>query len=144
MNDLHSNIRVKHALTPAAVGTTGTGRSSDIIDRQGWGGVEFAIHYGTFTTTGGSVAIVVLEGDVTGTMTSVADVDLQGTEALAGLAGQATTRTSGVGLNVGKRIGYKGDQRYVQIVEIPAAATTGIVGITAILHNPNVAPTSNP
>lgn len=144
MNDLFSNVRVVHALSPSAVGTTGTGQSSDIIDRQGWGGVMFAIHYGTFTTTGGTVAITVFEGDATGSMTSVADADLNGTEALAGLAAQATTRTSGTGLNVGKRIGYKGDQRYVQIKEVPAAAATGIIGITAILHDPNNAPTSNP
>jgi len=144
MNDLHNNVRVVHALAPAAAGTTGTGRSSDILDRQGWGGVEFGIHYGAATTTGYSVAITVLEGDTTGAMTSVADADLLGTEVLAGLAAQATARTSGTGLNVGKRIGYRGDQRYVQIKEVPAAAATGIVGITAILHNPNNAPTSNP
>ena len=142
MNDLHGNVLVKHALSPAAAGVTGTGRSSDIIDRRGYNGVLFDIHYGTAAATGYAVAITVLEGDATGSMTSVADADLQGTEALAGLAVQATARTSGTGQNVCKKIGYRGDCRYVQIKEVPTGAATGIVGVTAILHNPHVAPVS--
>ena len=142
MNDLYNNVLVKHALSPAAAGTTGTGRSSDIIDRRGYNGVLFDIHYGAATTTGYSVAITVLEGDATGTMTSVADADLLGTEAAAALAAQATTRTDGTGKNVCKKIGYRGDCRYVQIKEVPAGAATGIVGVTAILHNPHIAPVS--
>lgn len=142
MNDLHNNVRFVHALAPAAYGTTGTGRSSDILDRQGWGGVEFCVHYGVTVVTDASVAITVLEGDTTGAMTSVADADLLGTEALAGLA--AAVRTSGTSMMIGKRIGYKGDQRYVQIKEVPTGGATGIVGIGAVLHNPNNAPTSNP
>jgi len=140
--DLHNNVEVSHVLTPAAAGTTGTGRASDILDRQGYGGVEFLIHYGVAAATGYAVSILVAEGDVTGTMTSVADASLLGTEALAGLAVQATTRTSGTGLNVAKKIGYVGNKRYVQITEVPTGAATGIVGIAAVMYNPHVAPVS--
>jgi hypothetical protein len=88
--------------------------------------------------------VTVLEGDVTGTLTSVADADLRGTETLAGLAAQATARTSGTGKNVTKRIGYVGKKRYVTVKEVPAAAATGIMGVVAVLYNPSVAPTANP
>jgi hypothetical protein len=75
-------------------------------------------------------------------MTSVADADLIGTEALAGIA--AGARTSGTGKNVTKRIGYKGSKKYVQC-GIKSTATAGtLVGITALLHSPRVSPTANP
>jgi hypothetical protein len=144
MLDLHNKIVIDHALTPAAAGTTGTGRSSDIIDRKGYDGVEFAMHYGVAAATGYAVAVIVKEGDATGAMTSVADADLLGTEALAGLAIQATSRTSGVGQNVAKRIGYKGLKRYVQVDMVNTGAATGITGATIMLYNPEAAPTTNP
>jgi hypothetical protein len=144
MNDLHNSMRTARVLSPAAAGTTGTGRTGTIIDRADYGGVEFIMDYGAATTTGYAVAVTVLEGDVTGTMTSVADADLLGTEALAGLAVEATARTSGVGKNVTKRVGYKGACRYVTVKEVPTGAATGIVGCVAILHNPKVIPTANP
>ncbi len=144
MNDLHNNCRQTQVLAGAAAGTTGTGRTGTIIDRQDYGGVEFLVSYGAATTTGYAVAITMLEGDVTGTMTSVADANMLGTEALAGMAVQATTRTAGTGKDVTKRVGYKGSKRYVTIKEVPTGAATGIVGCDAVLHSPKVAPTANP
>ena len=80
-------------------------------------------------------------------LTSVADGDLLGTETLAGLpvADTTGTRTSAVTQNVVKRIGYKGNKRYVQCSlasETVTAAT--IVAITALLHSPTLAPIANP
>ena len=46
-------------------------------------------------------------------MTSIADADLIGTEAMAGIAA-GTPRTSGSNKNVSKRLGYRGKKRYVQ------------------------------
>ena len=83
---------------------------------------------------------------MTGTLTSVADSDLLGTETLAGIG--LVARTSGSGKNVTKRIGYKGTKRYVTafIGTVSSAVVTvaNIFGIAAVLHSPNVAPTSNP
>jgi hypothetical protein len=88
--------------------------------------------------------MVALEGDVTGTMTSVADADLLGTEALASLLA-TTPRTSGVSKNVHKRVGYKGIKRYVRVDAIQTGVTSvGCIDVAAILFNPNVAPTANP
>ena len=143
MKDLHNNTRTKTVIAPVAIGANAT-KTGTIIDRQGYGGVEFLAAYGAVTTTGTVVTLVVKEGDVTGTLTSVADADLLGTEALASLPA-ATPRTSGSTSNVTKRIGYKGQKRYVQVNAVQTGVTSvGCVGITALLHSPGNAPTANP
>lgn len=140
--DIHNNIKAVHALSPQAAGTTGTGLSSDIVDRKGYEGVEIIVHHGTSVATDYANTLVVLEGDTTGAMTSVADADLIGTEAGASLPVQATARTSGAGLNVAKRIGYKGRKRYVQFKQVNVGAATGIVGGVVLLHTPDSGPVS--
>lgn len=142
--DLHSNIKAKPAIDAVAAGATGT-TSGRIIDRQGYGGVEILYEYGNVTTTGTVVTAIIKEGDATGSLTSVADADLIGTEAEVSLA--AGARTSGTGKYVTKRIGYKGDARYVQACFVNSGTTSaGLVAATALLFNPNVAETglSNP
>jgi hypothetical protein len=102
--------------------------------------------YGAVTTTNApSFTLVMFEGDVTGTITSVADADMLGTELLASLPVQATARTSGVSKNVSKRVGYRGYKRYVRVDAVGTGTTSvGCVAVTALLHSPNVAPLSNP
>lgn len=143
MHDLHSNMRTKTALA-AAAGTTVAGRTGKVIDRQGFGGVEFIINYGTVTATNATIVPVILEGTATGSLTSVADADLLGTEALAALPAQATARTSGVGKNVTTRIGYRGNKRYCQIKYVATVTATTPVSATAVLHSPELAPQANP
>ena len=139
---IHENVRTVVAVAPVAIGTTGTGQVGKIIDRSGYAGVEFLIAAGTITATAAVYTVTVKEGDVTGTMTSVADADLIGTEALAGIA--AAVRTSGTTKNTTRRIGYKGNKKYVQC-GIKSTATAGtLVGITALLHSPRYAPATNP
>lgn len=143
MHDLHNNIDARVVVEPVAVGTTGTGQTGGIIDRQGYGGVEFIVSVGAITATNAVFSVVVKEGDVTGTLTSVADADLLGTELLAGVIG-AATRVDGTSEKVTKRVGYKGSKRYVQanISSTITAATP--VSIAAVLHSPSVAPVDNP
>lgn len=141
--DLHNNARTKTVIPPAAIGANAT-KSGVVIDRQGYGGVEFLASYGAVTTTGSVVTLVVKEGDVTGTLTSVADADLLGTEALASLLA-ATPRTAGTTKEVTKRIGYKGSKRYVTVDAVQTGVTSvGCVGVMALLHSPYNAPTINP
>ena len=143
MKDLHNNTRTKTVIAPVAIGANAT-KTGKIIDRQGYGGVEFIAAYGAVTTTGTVVTLVVKEGDVTGTLTSVADGDLLGTEALASLLA-TTPRTSGTSQNVTKRVGYKGIKRYVQVNAVQTGVTSvGCVGVVAVLHTPEASPTANP
>lgn len=144
MHDLHNNVKAQRVIAPVAIGANAT-KSGKVIDRQGFDAVEFIASYGAVTTTGTIVTLVVKEGDATGTLTSVADADLLGTEALASLPVQATARTSEVGKNVSKRVGYKGSKRYVTVDAISTGTTSvGCVSVEALLYSPNVAPTSNP
>ena len=141
-NDLHSNIKQSLAINPVALGATGA-IAGAILDRQGYGGVEFLVTYGSITTTGTVVDALVKEGDVTGTLTSVADADLLGTEVLASLA--AGARAAGTGKELVKRIGYKGTKRYVQLTLTGSGTTSvGIVGAAAVMYSPAIAPVANP
>ena len=143
MNDLHDKIRTKTAISPVAIGANAT-LTGLVIDRQGYGGVEFVAAYGSVTTTGTVVTLVVKEGDVTGTMTSVADADLLGTEALASLLA-ATPRTAGTTKEVTKRVGYRGVKRYVSCDVVKTGVTSvGCVGVVAVLHNAYNGITTNP
>lgn len=142
-NDMHNNVKALRVISPVAVGTTGTGKTGKIVDRQNYGGVEFLVAVGAITATNAVFTTTVFEGDVTSTMTSAADADLLGTELLAGVAA-ATPRTSGTSMNVTKRIGYKGLKRYVN-VKVSSTVTAGTpISVDAVLFNPNVAPVSNP
>ena len=142
-NDMHANMKQAQAIIPAAIGPNAT-KTGQIVDRRGYGGVEIVFSYGSVTTTGTIVTVVVREGDVTGTMTSVADADLLGTEALASLLA-ATPRTAGTTKEVSKRVGYIGQKRYVQALLLQTGVTSvGAVSATTILHSPSVAPVSNP
>jgi len=143
MKDLHSVVKTAVVVAPVTVGTTGTGKTGKVIDTQGYGGVEFLVAYGTVTATNAVFTVTALEGSVSGTMTSIADADLQGTELLAGLAA-AATRTSGVSKNVTKRLGYSGAKRYVQMNISSTVTAATPIAVTALLHSPNVAPTANP
>ena len=143
-NDLHNNIKQAPIISPIAIGANGT-VTGKIIDRQGYGGIEFLSSFGAVTTTGTIVNLVAFEGDTTGAMTSVADADLLGTEALFSLPVQAGARTSGVGKNVVKRLGYKGSKRYVRVDGVKTGTSSvGCFDVGAILFNPGIRPTSNP
>lgn len=143
IRDLHSNIRTKTVISPLAIGANAT-KSGIVIDRQGYGGVEFIVGYGAVTTTGSVVTLVVKDGDATGSLASVADDYLLGTEALASLPA-ATPRAAGTTKEVTKRIGYVGNKRYVTVDAVQSGTTSvGAIGVTALLHSPSLAPADNP
>lgn len=142
MYDLHNNSRSKTVISGLAIGANAT-KSGIVIDRQGYGGVEFLVNYGAVTTTGSIVTLVVKDGDATGALTSVADTYLLGTETLASLA--AGARVAGTGKEVTKRIGYVGIKRYVTVDVVQTGVTSvGVVSVTALLHVPENSPTTNP
>lgn len=143
MNDLHNDIRCKTVIVPIAIGANAT-KTGLVVDRQGYGGVEFVVPYGSVTTTGTVATLVIKEGDVTGTMTNVADADLLGTEALASLLA-ATPRTAGTTKECVKRVGYTGLKRYVSADVVSTGVTSvGTVGVVAVLHSAYNEPTTNP
>lgn len=141
--DMQNNVVFKTTIEPLAIGANAT-KTGKVVDRKGYAGVQFVCSYGAVTTTGTIATLIIKEGDVTGTMTSVADANLLGTEALASLLA-TTPRTSGVSQNVVKKIGYSGNKRYVQALLVKTGVTSvGCAGVAAMLFNPEQAPTSNP
>jgi len=141
--DPHANMRTLMGIVPVAIGANGT-ITGLVKDRQGYGAVEIIISYGSVTTTGSVVTVVVKEGDVTGAMTSVADTYLRGTEALASLPA-ATPRTAGTTKEVTKRIGYVGTKRYVSVDLVKTGVTSvGMVNATILLLRPYLGNQANP
>lgn len=133
MRDMHNNISVLTAVTPAAVGTTGIagGKLSAAIDRRGFDTVEFVYMAGGSASVADTITPVVYEGDTTtGSFTSVAAGDLLGTEA-------ALTLTTAAG-KVGK-VGYRGNKRYLKIRLYGTGTATAVVSATAILGKPSQA-----
>jgi len=139
MKDIHHTIRRVRSISPVAIGTTGTGKTGVVVDRSAALAVEFEFDYGTITATNATITPTVLHGDVTGTMTSIADADLIGTELLAGIPA-AATRTSGTNKNVSKRLGYKGVKRYVQCKLVSTITAGPPVAASVLLGYPNNAP----
>lgn len=144
-SDLHNNIRAVRTISPIAVGTTGTGQTGKVVDRSGYEGVELILSYGSITATNATLTPVLMEGDTTGAMTSVADsamIPNANGESLAGVAA-AATRTSGVSKNVTHKIGYIGLKRYVSAKVVSTVSAGVIVGAAFLLGNPHNAPVAS-
>lgn len=139
-------FKAVRSISPVAIGTTGTGQTGKIVDRRptasgvttNYRRIAFVFDYGTITATNAAYTVVVKEGDVTGTMVSIADSDLDGTEAgVVPIA--AASRTSGSNKNVSFRLCYKGTKRYVQVSKMSSTVTaTTPVAATVLLMDPEV------
>ena len=143
--DIHDSLNYVRTISPQNVGTTGTGQTGKVVDRAGYQGVELIVGYGSITATNATFTVTLMEGDVTGTMTSVADSNMipnSGAEALAAIAA-AATRTSGVSKNVTHRIGYIGLKRYVS-ANVKSTVTAGTpIHAGFLLGNPNNLPVAS-
>lgn len=135
MKDMHNNIKVVHAITPAAVGTSGAanGTVSAVVDRQGYESVEFVFSSGTTGTGTDTITPIVYESDTatSAAFTAVADADLLGLEADQKL----TLSAAGT-----SKIGYRGSKRYVGIRLYGVGTATAVVSAVAVLGNPHQAP----
>lgn len=134
IRDPYHNMKPVRSISPVAVGTTGTGQTGKIVDTKGYLGALVEVSYGSVTATNAVFTVVVKEGDVTGTMTSVADANLIGTESAVGLA--AGTRTSGTTKNVTKRLAYIGGKRYLSVNVSSTVTAATPVGANVILTKP--------
>lgn len=134
--DLHNNAEFVTAVQPYDPSATGT-KTGIIIDRAsyGYGPVTFAHMVGAIAATGFSATPVILAGAATGSLASVADTDLIGTEAGAALSGTAADNKCG-------KVTYKGTARYVRMDLIVAGAATGFHAGVAVLPGPRKGPRS--
>lgn len=132
MRDMHNNIKVLTAITPAAVGTSGIagGKLSGIIDRRGYDSVEFVFNYSTAGASTDQIVPVVYEAAATGdSFTSVADADLLGAETPIVISAAGASK-----------IGYRGNKRYLKLRLYGVGHATGTVGAVAVMAHADRAP----
>lgn len=115
MPDLHNNINAARGISPAAIISANGTTTSQTIDVVEYGSVEFLFLSGTITD--GTFTVTLYEGDASDMSdeAAVADADLLGTEPVFAATDDNTV----------KRVGYKGNKRYVRAKVVQAGATTG-------------------
>ena len=136
--DLYSNITVTSAFVPQALSGTTNITSGAVIDTLGYDSLTFVLHTDAIAAADLNAQLLINEDTAIGMGSSnvVADADLIGTEALTQI---------GVGAvgDRAKRIGYKGNKRYVRCDLVVTANTgTDVVGCVAVLGHPTTAPTA--
>lgn len=111
--DLYNKLKFSRAISP--VNETGTtALVSQIIDMQGYHSLVFAILTGSLADSNATFTVLLEEGADSGLSdnTAVSDDDMHGTEALASFVFSDD--------NTVKKIGYKGNKRYVRLTITPA------------------------
>lgn len=143
--DFHNSIRSLRVISPVSLGATGSGgKTGVVVDRAGYEGVDIEVSVGAVTATNATVTLKVLEGDVTGTMTTAASTSLITTANGANLIA-GTPRTSGVqntGQNWTARVGYIGVKRYVSAKLIPTISGGITAGANVLLGGARKKPTA--
>lgn len=138
MKDLMNKIHVMRAISPASVADN-TAQVSQIIDRQGYESLTFAIATGSLADADATFTVLVEHGDAANLSDAAAvdDADLLGTEVLASFAFGDDDET--------RKIGYIGNKRYTRLTITPAAnASAALISAMAILGHPQIVPTPNP
>ena len=132
MKELHNNLKFTLAIGPVVI----TGNGSTVgatIDTQSFGSLEFLLQSGVITD--GGFTTEVYEGDAANMSDEalVADAELLGTEADASFIVSDDSTT--------KKIGYRGNKRYVRLKLVQAGATTGgLMSVTAVQGRARNAP----
>ena len=131
---ISSKVAVRRAISPVSVADN-TAQVSQIIDRQGFTGLLFAVALGAIADADMTVTILVEDGDVANLSDAAAgaDANLNGTE-----AGQTFQFDDD---NETRKIGYVGNKRYVRMTITPANnASAALLSVLAILGGPADAP----
>lgn len=134
MRDLYSNLTIRRAISPVSVADN-TAQVSQIIDRQGFDSLVFAIATGSIADADATFAVLVEDGDVANLSdnAAVADAELNGTEALAAFQFDDDNET--------RKIGYIGNKRYVRLTITPSAnASAALIAAVAVLGNASLQP----
>ena len=124
--DLHNNIAVRRAISPAAAVTSDTPIVSQIVDTFGYEAVEFAMAIGNNTDTNATFAVLVEHGDAANLSDAAAvpDANLIGNEAGASFDFSDDNET--------RKIGYVGIKRYVRVTVTPSGNNSGDIYVAAL------------
>lgn len=139
MKDMFNQIKLVRALSPVNVGGN-VAQVSEIVDRAGFDACTFAILTGGLSDSDATFTVLLEESENSNFSSSnaVADSDLIGTEAGASFIFSDD--------NQQRKLGYKGNKRYLRLTITPAnnaAATAGtVIAAVAILGSPRTLPQS--
>lgn len=139
MRDLLDRIHLVRALSPAATPADNTVQVTQIIDRQGYDSLTFAILTGALPDADATFAVALFEDDAANMATevAVAAADIVGTLALASFIFSDDDKVF--------KVGYKGAKRYVRLKITPANNTSAsLYAAIAILGHAAFQPTANP
>lgn len=132
--ELHNNISAVRVISPISQAGNAA-MVGAIMDMQGFGAAEFLITLGTITTSGTTYTALLEEGAVANLSdaAAVADADLLGTEALASFIDSEVNTT--------KKLGYKGNKRYIRLTMTPAGNTgASTMSAVCVKARPSIAP----
>jgi hypothetical protein len=132
--DLYSKLGIVRAISPVSVADN-TAQVSQIIDRQGYTALLFAILLGAIADADATFTVLVEHGDdaALADAAAVAAADLNGTAAAAGFQFDSDNAT--------RKIGYVGNKRYVRLTITPANnAAAALIAVAAILGGAADAP----
>jgi len=130
--DMHNQLYPTIAKTVAAITSDTTTTGTNIIDMQGYNALEFIFASGA--RTDGTFTPLITHGDAANLSDGVAvpDDDLLGLEADAAISAANTV----------KRIGYRGNKRYVRFDIVSTSVTSGAtVGALAVRGHADLSPT---
>ncbi len=133
--DLHNNIKVSRAISPAAAVTDNTPFVSQILDTANYTSNELVLLAGVLQDADATFTTLLEEGNAANLSdaTAVADGDLLGTEADASFTFAHDNET--------RKLGYKGIKRYIRATVTPANNTGNayLAGVW-VQSGPRVAP----
>jgi len=135
MRDLYNQLTIRRAISPGVAVTDNTAFVSQIIDRQGFDSLVFAINTGSLADANATFTVLIEDGDAANLSdnAAVVDAELNGTEALAGFQFDDDNET--------RKIGYIGNKRYVRMTITPAGNTGDIyLSAVAILSHASLQP----
>ena len=138
MKDLFNNITVKRSISPVSVADT-TPSVGEIIDRKGFQSVTYLIDIGSVADADATFNVLLEEGDASNLSdaVAVADVNLLGTEVLAGFQFDDDNET--------RKLGYNGNKRYTRLTITPVAnGLAALFSSVVLLGHPESSPTANP
>jgi hypothetical protein len=135
MRDNISCLQVKRAISPVSVADN-TAQVSQIIDRQGYDSLAFLIATGSLGDADVTFTVLVEDGDAANLSdaAAVADAELVPQDASSATAPEAQAGFQFDDDNEVRKIGYRGNKRYVRLTITPANnATAALLAAVAIL-----------
>lgn len=137
MRDIYHRLEIRRAISPVSVADN-TAQVSQIIDRQGFDAVLFAILLGAIADADMTSVVLLEHGDAANLSDAAAvpDADLIGTELLAAFQFDDDNET--------RKLGYVGNKRYLRLTITPVAnASAALLAACCILGRKDFTPTAN-